>query len=600
MPLPDNLRGEDIKELAKMIKEELSHEQKKVEDSHDSFPRKLPNADDIVRPTGIDGLDEILRGGFPTDSTVLLAGASGTGKTILSMQWLFEGFTKYGEPGLYVSLTEPVNKIIKNVEKMEFAASNNVSVGRVHVEDLRSIMFNLGLENKELTVEDIDAIIDKLSDLMLQTGAKRIVIDSITAIAYRLRDRHLIRTFVYHLDALLAQNDVNVILISEVTGNGYSIFGVEEFISDGIIKLSRSSNKGERVNKLQVVKMRGIDFDPHKIAYRITTKGVNLYNRLSRELVYNVSQKRISTGVPGLDDMTHGGYFEGSSILLTGSSGTGKSLVSLQFLLQGVKDGRKSLLVSFEESRDQILRNAKGFGWDFEQYEQSGNFKMLVAYPEQKYLEEHISMITDTIEEFGANLVVIDSLSSLGNVFSEDILRDFVSRLNAYMKEKLVTAIFTNATSTLLGASQITDAHLSTITDQIIMLRYVEIQSELHHALLILKMRGSRHDKKLREVSFTETGIAITHEFTGLEGVMSGSTRRVSKSVEDQLHDLFLETFGPMGETIFNQEKGKGISVERMNSMIEELGNQGIISQRKKEEFREKSTNILGGETDAE
>lgn len=590
MPLPDNLRGEDLKELANLLREEFRKEPNVIKPQA-NVPAPIEFQD--IRPTGIEELDAILRGGIPTNATILLSGASGTGKTILSMQWLFTGYTKYAEPGLYISLTEPVNKIIKNVEKLEFASAENVSVGRVHFEDMRTMMHSLGLESRELTVEDIDKIIDALSDLIMQTGAKRIVLDSITAICYRLADRHLIRTFIYHLDALISQNDVNIILTSEVTGKGFSIYGVEEFISDGIIKLTRSTTKGERVNKLQVIKMRGVDFDPHLITYRINSKGFELFPRLERELVHTVSGKRVSTGVPGLDEMTNGGYFEGSSILLTGSSGAGKSLIALQFLLQGIKDGKKALLVSFEESRDQILRNARGFGWDFETPEKAGSLKMLVAYPEQRYLEEHIGAITEEIEKFEANLVVIDSLSSLGNVFSEEILRDFVSRLNAYMKDKLVTSIFTNATSTLLGATQITDAHLSTITDQIIMLRYVEIESKLHHALLILKMRGSKHDKRLRELHFTQTGIEIANEFSGLEGVLSGSTRQISKSVEDQMRDLFMESFGPMGERIFLEQRTKGLTLESIKTMLEELGRQGIISQRKKEEFEIRSSTII-------
>ncbi len=595
----NSLRGEELKEIARLVAEEIKSTPKVIDKSVSDLqvetngtPKPITEFG-AVRPTGIPELDQLLHGGLPSDSTVLLAGASGTGKTILCMQWLFAGYEKYGEPGLYISLTEPVNKVIRNIEKFGFGKREDVTVGKVHIEDLRTIMSSLKMDTKELTIADLDTLIDKISDLMFATGAKRIVIDSITAIAYRLQDKHLIRTFIYHLDALLAQNNINVILTSEVVGRGFSVFGVEEFISDGIIKLSRRITKGERVNKIRIVKMRGTSYDTHPTTYRITDTGFTIYPRLVRELQYEISKNKLSTGVIGLDKMMNGGYVEGSSILITGSSGTGKSLLGLQFLQQGLKDNKSCLLVSFEESREQIIRNAEGFGWDLPAYEKSGNLKMITSYPEQKYLEEHVGIIIDEIEASGSKLLVIDSLSSLGNAFSSSLLRDFVSRLNGYLKERLITTIYTNATSTLLGANEITDAHLSTITDQIIMLRYVEISSELHHALLILKMRGSKHDKKLREINFGSTGLEISNEFSGLEGVLTGSTRKVSESIEEQIHDLFLEALGPMGEKIFEDEKQKGLSLESIGKMITDLGNQGIVSMRKKEEFLQRSSQVF-------
>jgi len=210
------------------------------------------------------------------------------------------------------------------------------------------------------------------------------------------------------------------------------------------------------------------------------------------------------------------------------------------------------------------------------------------------YLEEHINLIRDEVDTFAPHAVIIDSLSSLGNVFMEDSLRDFVSRLNAYLKEKLVTTIYTHATATLLGANEITDAHLSTITDQIIMLRYVEIASELRHALLILKMRGSRHEKKLREIIFTPQGLEVTSEFSGLEGVLSGATHKISESIEDQLHTLFMETLGPMGEKLFSQEKAKGLNVDSVQKLIGELTDQGIVSTRRKADFISHTDHIFG------
>ena len=583
--------------VKKLIEEELIHKTANatvITPPIDLNPATSSHSDDVVRPTGIKELDEMLHGGFPSNATILLAGASGCGKTILSLQWLMQGYELYQEPGIFLSLTEPVNKMIHTASQLSFFKKENVTINRIFFEDFRTIMHTLNLEKKEITIEDIDKIIDEFSNLMYQSKAKRIVIDSITAIAYQLHDIHLIRTFIHNLDALLAQTQVNIIMTSEVADEGYSIFGVEEFIADGIIKLSRDKLKDEQVNHLQIVKMRGTEFDNHPTSYRVTKDGFKLHPRLKRTLTYHVSNKRLNTGLVGLDDMTNGGYFEGSSILVTGSSGTGKSLFSLQFLLQGMKDGKKALLLSFEESKNQIIRNTDSFSWDFSSYEQKGLLKIMNAYPEEKYLEEHIENLTREVEQFGAQIVVIDSLSSLENVFPPDTIRDFVSRLNAYLKDKLVTTIYTHATASLLGANQVTDGNLSTLTDHIIMLRYVEIQSELRHAVLILKMRGSKHDKKLREVIFAPTGLQLAGEFSGLEGVLSGSSHKVSDSIDDQLHTLFLELLGPMGEKIFKEEKAKGLTYDSVNKLINDLSNQGVVSVRRKEEFLATTSRVFG------
>jgi len=557
----------------------------------------IEEAVDPIQPTGIPELDEMMHGGFPSGAAILLAGASGTGKTILATQWLFAGYDQFKEPGIFLSLTEPVSKALQNAKKLSFFNAEYINPTQIYFTDLRGIIEGLELQNFDFTREASAQVVEAIRNMVEQSGAKRVVLDSVTAMAYRLRDRDLIRDFMFQLGTVLSQLDATVIMTSEVVGEGYSVFGVEEFISDGIIKLSHSQAAQEGVRRLEVVKMRGTEYDSHAASFRVSKDGILLFPRLARELTYRVSEKRLTSGTPGLDEMMHGGFFEGSSILMTGSSGSGKTLLSLQFIVEGLKKGEKGVYYSFEESREQIFRSARAFGWDLEEYEKKGLFRLEVVYPEQRYLEEHVSWVKDIVDEHQPKRVVIDSLSSLGNVFEEDLLRDFVSRLNAYLKEKLVTTIYTNATATLLGASNITDANLSTMTDSIIMLRYVEIQAELRHALLILKMRGSKHDKKLRETSFTDQGIVVANDFTGFEGVLSGSTRRVSKSTEDQLHDLFVEVLGPMGEQVFTEQKIKGLTMEGIDKLIQELGDQGIISERRKEEFMARSTSLIGSKS---
>lgn len=549
-----------------------------------------------LHPTGIGDLDNILAGGFPSGATVLLAGSSGTGKTILAMQWLFAGYEQFKEPGLYISLTEPVVKAIKNVSKMSFFKKEAVGPLQIYFTDLRGIMKGMNLDNKEFTREDVEALVRAIENMVMTSKAKRIVLDSVTAMAYRLKDKDLIRNFIFQLGTVLAQTDANVVLTSEVLDEGFSVFGVEEFIADGIIKVTHAKEKrGEQVRKLEVVKMRGSSYDSYQASFRITKNGLKIFPYLHRELNYKVSDVRVSTGIPGLDDMTSGGYFVGSSILLTGASGTGKTIASIQFLVDGLVRGEKAMYVSFEESKDQLVRNAQSFGWDLLKYETDGLLQILVSYPEQYYLEEHVDHISEKVKEFKPKRVVIDSLSSLGNIYDDDVLRNFTSRLVAFMKDEQVTTLLTVASSSLMGTGSITDAGLSTLTDHIIMLRYIEIQSELKHGILILKMRGSAHDKKLREITFAADGLRILTTFVGYEGILGGSARKVGNTVEDQLRALYLEILGPMGEKIFVQEQAKGISMQNIKVLIADLGSQGILSENKKAEFLSQAENILGG-----
>ena len=258
---------------------------------------------------------------------------------------------------------------------------------------------------------------------------------------------------------------------------------------------------------------------------------------------------------------------------------------SLQFLQNRLLEKQNAILVSFEESKEQIFRNAKSFGWDLDPYEKNGQLTVLAGFPESKYLQEHLLTIQVTAEKTNAKFLIFDSISSIESTFSSEKARDMIAHLNAYLKSKAITAIYTNATQTLLGSTQVTDSRLSTITDHIIMLRYVEVQSKLRHALLILKMRGSKHDKSVKEIIFDTSGIKITNDFSGMEGVLTGSARQISPSIEEKVHSLYMEMLGPIGEKMFTQEKQGGLSAVKIQSMAQELADQGILTKEKKEEF---------------
>jgi circadian clock protein KaiC len=537
-------------------------------------------------PTGIKGLDDSIGGGFPKGAVVLLSGSSGSGKTTISFQWLFEGI-KNNENCIYITLTEPIFKSLKNLESMKFYDRDAIEQERLKIIDMREVYERDGFNQEK--------ILDFIEDQVKQTNAKRLCIDSITAIAYNLDDKAKIRKFIFELGKILATLGCTTILTSEVAEEKkFSVYGVEEFISDVIIRLDQIKMINGLQKKMQIIKVRGSSYKSDELFYRISKDGVIVFPKLTTSLEYPSMSERVSTGSDLLDKMMFGGVFKGSSTLVAGSTGTGKSVLSLQFLMEGLKKGESCLFAGFEESRDQIIRNAMGFGWNIEEYEKEGLLVLRCIYPSEKFLEEHLAEIKQIVESKKIKRCVIDSLSSISNSFSRDDFTSFTKRLNGYLKAEGVTAFFTSATASLIGTTTLTESHISTIIDNIIMLRYVEIQGELSFVLNIVKLRGSDHSKVLKKYDITNKGIVIGESLLGYEGVMTGVTRKVSETIEEKIESEFKRFIGPMANSVFLDLKNKGLTKENIFNYIGELNSQGILKKEDASIFESKIAAILG------
>jgi circadian clock protein KaiC len=538
--------------------------------------------------TGIAELDEALEGGIPKGSAVLLAGASGSGKTILAFQWLFNGVRK-GENGLYISLTEPLYKSVKNLETMGFYDRDALEDERLKIIDLRNVIGN--------KVLDADRVLEFIESEVEKNDVRRLCIDSVTGIAYHLDDKGKIRRFIFELGKLLGTLGCTTILTSEVTDSGhYSIYGVEEFISDGIIRLDYALNGKPRQRRLQIVKMRGRGYVTDDLRFRIKKDGISVLPRFTAPQAAQASAKRLSSGNAILDDMLAGGVLSGSTTLLTGTTGTGKSLFCMQFIMEGLKKGEKCLYVGFDEPMEEMMRNARSIGWDFEGYKKSGKLLCMCAHPSDRFLEEHLGEIKGLIEREGIERCALDSLSSLSYHFTDGRFFAFVKSLNSYLKSRGVTAFFTLDSGPAAGGKHMREDPVAVTMDNLLMLRQVEIEGRLTFVLNVMKTKGSPHSKDMRRYSIMKGGITIGQTLAGYEGIMTGVTRKVSESTEDRIAEEFMRFIGPMGPKAFEELSGRGLSEQSVSEYIDSLVSDGIMRQAEGDEFKARVMKHLGKE----
>lgn len=478
--------------------------------------------------TGITGFDEIAHGGIPKGRTTLLAGTSGSGKTIFAMQFLIGGLLK-GESAVFVTFEETPKDIIRNMKSFGWDLQKWIDEGK--------FLFVDASPSEDETIEvgefDLGAFLARILYAIKKIKAERVTLDSISALFPRYSDQAIIRRELYRITAKLKEMGVTAILTAErVTEEKDQIarFGVEEFVSDNVVLLHNylDNVRGDRKRSVEILKFRGTSHETQDTPLLVLADGMNVFPRPKPSYKGQISSNtKLSLGVPGLDKMFFGGVYELSTTLVSGASGAGKTVMGLHFILEGARKGEKGLLIAFEESDEQLFRNAESFGQDLRKYVKQGLVRLFTSVPEELKPEEHFKRIRDIIEEVSVKRFVIDSLSALERIYPPDRFREFTVGLNTYLKSQGVTSIMTNTTSSLLDVSQITETHLSTATDNIIILKYIELEGQMKRALILVKSRGSDHDKQLHEVNIDSTGMSVGEPFFGIENLMGGSAKRV-------------------------------------------------------------------------
>ena len=479
-------------------------------------------------PTGISSFDVIARGGLPEHRTTLLSGTAGSGKTIFAIQFLAAGIRDAGENGAFVTFEESAADIRQNMRGFGWDLEQWEREGRFAFVDASP---DPNVEVIEAGGFDLGALLARVEHAVRKVGAKRVSVDSLGAIFSQFSDQSVVRRELFRIASALKAMGVTGLLTAERTDDYGPVarFGVEEFIADNVMVLRNVLEDESRRRTIEILKFRGTDHQKGEFPFTIVPDGGLVVIPLSAmQLKQKSSEVRISSGNEDLDKMCGGGFFRDSVILVSGATGTGKTLTVTQFLNGGAAAGERCLLLAFEESRDQLFRNASGWGVDFERMERDGMLRVMCDYPEVLGLDDWLLAIQRTVEEFKPKRVALDSLSALERIGSMKSFREFVIGFTSFIKHQEITGLFTSTTPSLMGGASITEGNISTLTDSIILLRYVEMFGEMKRGMTVLKMRGSRHDKGIKEFTIDEHGMHLGRPFRNVTGILAGSPVHVS------------------------------------------------------------------------
>jgi circadian clock protein KaiC len=488
--------------------------------------RRHPHATLDKSPTGIKGLDDVTSGGLPRDRPSLLCGAAGCGKTLFAMTFLVNGITKYNENGVFMSFEERADDLVTNVASLGYDAARLVADSRLAIDHVRVEP----AEIEESGEYDLEALFVRLGYAIDRVGAKRVVLDTVEALFSGLSNQAVLRAELRRLFVWLKDKGVTAIITGERGEGQLTRFGIEEYVSDCVILLDNRVLDQIATRRLRVVKYRGSAHGTNEYPFLIDHDGISVMPITSAGLGHDTSSERVPTGIKSLDSMFGvGGFYRGSSVLISGLAGTGKSTFSASFVDAVCKRGERCLYFAFEESPAQIIRNMRSAGIELQAHIDNGLLKFEAARPSLFGLEMHLARTNRDIEAFDPSAVVVDPISAFRGVQSE--IHATLLRLVDICKGRGVTAIFTSLS---LAADHVTegDRGVSSLMDTWISLTDVEASGERNRVMYILKSRGMKHSNQMREYLLTDQGVHLIEPYIGTHGVLTGAARLVQESIE--------------------------------------------------------------------
>jgi circadian clock protein KaiC len=479
-------------------------------------------------PTGIKGLDEITEGGLPTGRSTLVTGGAGCGKTLFGMEFLVRGARDYGEPGVFMAFEESAEELTENVRSLGFDLAETIRRKQLLIDAVR-----IQRDEIEETGEyDLEGLFVRLNHAIDSIGAKRIVIDTLEVLFASL-SASILRAELRRLFQWLKTKGVTAVITAERGEGTLTRQGLEEYISDCVILLDHRITDQVLTRRLRVVKYRGSSHGTNEYPFLIDARGIAVLPITSLGLNHPASNDRISTGVASLDSMLGGdGYFRGSSVLVSGTAGAGKTSLAAHFVDAACARGERALFIVLEESQSQIMRNMRSIGINLERWNKNGLLNFHAARPTICGLEMHLAIIQRLIEETKTKVVVIDPITNFNAIGTPLEIKAALMRLLDFLKMNGVTTLFTSLTEDAAHAED-SEVGVSSLMDTWILLRNLEYNGERNRGLYVLKSRGMAHSNQIREYILTDHGVELVKVYTGPGGVLTGTARVVQEAREN-------------------------------------------------------------------
>ncbi len=483
-------------------------------------------------PTSIQGLDEITGGGLPKGRPTLVCGGAGCGKTLFAMEFLVRGATQYNEPGVFISFEETEKELTANVASLGFDLDKLVERKKIWLEHIH-------VERGEIQQSgeyDLEGLFIRIHHAIESIGAKRVVLDTIESLYSELPDPRILRVELRRLFRWLKKKGVTTIITAERGEGALTRQGLEEYISDCVILLDHRVNDQSSIRRMRIVKYRGSTHGTNEYPFLIDEDGFSVLPITSLGLNYFSSSKRISTGIPRLDTMLSGkGYYRASTVLVSGTAGTGKTSIAAQFVEAACKRDERVLYFTFEESPSQLVRNMCSVGIKLEPWLKKGLLQFHATRPTLYGLETHLTTSIKLINKFEPTIVIFDPINAFMTKDNQTEVKIMLLRIVDFLKMKEITAFFTSLTSG--DNMESSEVYLSSLIDTWLILRDIEIGGERNRGLVVLKSRGMAHSNQIREFRLTNHGIELLDVYVGADGVLTGSAR-LSQETKDDAEQL--------------------------------------------------------------
>jgi len=538
-------------------------------------PRHVPAVTLRKVLTGIQGLDEITGGGLPQGRPTLVSGGAGSGKTMFGLEFLVRGATQYNEPGVFMSFEETIPDLTTNAASLGFDLNQLVADRKLFLDHV-CISRNEISETGEF---DLDGLFIRIADAVQRVGAKRVVLDTIESLFAELPNPGILRAEIRRLFGWLKEKGLTTVITAERDRpDKLTRHGIEEFVSDCVILMDHRILEEISTRRLRIIKYRGSTHGTNEYPFLIDQHGISVLPISSLGLDHPAPAVRISTGITRLDGMLGGqGFYRGSSILLSGTSGAGKTSVAAHFVDAACRRGERCLYFAFEESPRQIVRNMRSIGIDLEPWVKRGLLQFQAARPTYGGIEQHLLVTHKCVSSFKPSVVVVDPITNLLMVSTLHEVRSMLTRMVDFLKTQQITAIFTSLTAGS-GSLEANEADVSSLMDSWLQLRSVEVGGEMNRALYVLKSRGMDHSNQIREFLLTDDGLRLLDVYLGPDGVLTGSARMTQEGREKAAGTSRKQQLASGGREL---ERKRRIFEARMNMLRAEFEVEEEVLQRR-------------------